>query len=352
MSLTSEDATSVRPPQEPAVRPRRSPWKLLAALVVVVVILDAVAFIVLPPFPRGGEPGQTCAYPVCFINGTLEFPPPNVVIDLDPANPMPTGALVITFHPSISSTMLTMWLISGLLLIVGFFLGRRRAALPGRVQNFAEWVVESLANFATSLGGSAARPYIPIFSAFFVYILFMNWSGLIPPIGRIDQLRAPTSDVNITIGLALVSFLIFEFEGFRAHGIRGNLARFFPIYEFRHGVGAGVLAMYVGLVELLLEFVKPITLAMRLFGNIYGGEVALGVLTAIFLTAIPLAMFLLEGMLNLIQALIFAVLTLMFTLIAIEHHDHEEGELAQEGVAAIEGATSPGDPAPYPSPAA
>ena len=84
--------------------------------------------------------------------------------------------------------------------------------------------------------------------------------------------------------------------------------------------------MFVGLVELLLEFVKPVTLSMRLFGNIYGGEVALGVLTALTIAIIPLAMIALEVMLNLVQALIFSTLTLMFTLAAIEHHgDEHEG---------------------------
>ena len=102
-----------------------------------------------------------------------------------------------------------------------------------------------------------------------------------PPVGKIGELRAPTSDVNMTLGLALFAFGYFEFQGFRALGIGGYLSKFFPVYEFREGIGAGLIAMFVGLIELLLEFVKPVTLAMRLFGNIYGGEVALGVMTAL-----------------------------------------------------------------------
>jgi F-type H+-transporting ATPase subunit a len=82
--------------------------------------------------------------------------------------------------------------------------------------------------------------------------------------------------------------------------------------------------MYVGLVELLLEFIKPLTLSMRLFGNIYGGEVALGVITALSLALAPVLLLGLESLLNFIQALIFSVLTLMFTLIAIEGHGHED----------------------------
>ncbi len=176
---------------------------------------------------------------------------------------------------------------------------------------------------------------MPIFAAFFLFILLCNWSGLIPPVGKIETFRAPTSDVNVTLGLALVAFGYFEYQGFRAHGV-GYLSKFFPFYEFKHGIGAGLIALFVGLVELMLEFVKPITLAMRLFGNIYGGEVALAVMTALTLAVVPVAIFSLEVMLNFVQALIFSTLTLMFTLVAIESHEHEEGELGEEGVEAVE----------------
>ena len=82
--------------------------------------------------------------------------------------------------------------------------------------------------------------------------------------------------------------------------------------------------MFVGLIELMLEFVKPLTLSMRLFGNIYGGEVALGVILALTIAFVPVALYGLELMLNAVQALIFSVLTLMFILAAIEgHHDEE-----------------------------
>ncbi len=337
MSSERDAIASPAPPEEGAPSQGDRSRLVLALLIVAIVVLDVLAFLFVPPFPPDGQPGQACAFPVCFINGNLEFPPPHVVIDLAPNDPLPSGPIVVGFHPSITSTIITMWLVTLLLLVAALLLGRLRAMVPGTVQNFGEWVYESLANFAHSLGGGAASRYVPLFAALFIYILISNWSGLVPPIGKVEFLRAPTSDVNITIGLALVAFLIFETEGFRAHGVRGYLGKFFPVYEFRKGLGAGLLAMYVGLVELLLEFVKPVTLSMRLFGNIFGGEVALGVITAIFISVLPVALLLLEGMLNFIQALIFSVLTLMFTLIAIESHGHEEGELAEEGLDALEG---------------
>ena len=207
--------------------------------------------------------------------------------------------------------------------------------MPGRIQNFTEWIVESLSNFGTGIAGPAARPYLPLFIGAFVLILVSNWSGLLPIVGRIEFLRAPTSDVNVTIGFALVAFFFFEFQGFRVLGVGGYLGKFFPIYEFKNGLSAGLIALFVGLIELMLEFVKPVTLSMRLFGNIYGGEVALAAVSALFLVVLPVAMYGLEVILNFVQALIFSVLTLIFTLLAIESHEHEEGELVDEGMEAL-----------------
>jgi len=300
----------------------------LLLVVGAVLVLNVVALILFPPFPRGGQPGEACAFPVCYIDGNLEFPAPHVVLDLAPGG---DASALVTFHPSLTSTIVTMWLISALLLVAAFLVGRRRQLVPGRVQNVAEFILEALAGFATSLGGPQARRYVPIFAALFIYILFFNWSGLIPIVGKVEFLRAPTSDVNITIGLALVSFALFHIEGVRAMGIRAYLGKFFPLREFRNGISAGLIAMFVGLVELMLEFVKPLTLSMRLFGNIYGGEVALGVMTSLTLAfMVPVALLGLEFMLNFIQALIFSVLTLMFILAAIETHHDEHAEPAVE----------------------
>jgi F-type H+-transporting ATPase subunit a len=301
----------------------------------VLIIVDIVAFAVVPPFPPG-QPGLECQFPVCFINGNFEFPAPTTVI-----GQAPEPGQIVTFAVGISSTLFTMWIVGGALLIAAFFLGRLRKDVPGRIQNFSEWTYESIRNFGLSIGGAQAAPYIPVFAAFFLLILLCNWAGLVPPIGKVEFLRAPTSDVNITIGLALTAFVMFEIEGFRKLGVRGYLGKFFPFYEFKNGIGAGFIAMFVGLIELMLEFVKPITLSMRLFGNIYAGEVAIGVVTALTVVLLPVALLLLEGMLNLIQAVIFSVLTLVFILSAIEGHHEEEGHIGEEAMNVAEGQPAP-----------
>ena len=310
-----------RPAESKGASKRNQILLLLAA----VLVIDVLAFFVAPPQAKE-DPAAACAFPACYIEGNLEFPAPHAVWRLDPATDISTQLVV--FDVSISSTILTMWIVSILVILLLFVMTRGREMLPGTAQNAIEHVYELIEGFGMSLGGPAARPYIPLFAGFFLYILFSNWSGLIPPVGKVEALRAPTSDVNITIGLALVAFTFFEYQGFRTLGIRGYLSKFFPIGEFRNGIGAGIIALFVGLVELLLEFVKPVTLSMRLFGNIYGGEVALGVMTALTIAIVPMALIALELMLNLVQALIFSTLMLMFTLAAIEHHgtdEHHEG---------------------------
>src|SRR3954447_17850858 len=98
------------------------------------------------------------------------------------------------------------------IVILGSVLMVRGASLlPGRAQNFFEWFYEFRGDFGIGIAGEAGRPYLPIFLGAFLLIVFDNWIGLVPPVGKIDLLRAPSSDVNITLGMALVSFLLFEF---------------------------------------------------------------------------------------------------------------------------------------------
>ena len=309
-------------------------WFLLIAAVIVV---DIVAFMLFPPTPKEGAPGDPCPFPACFIESTLEFPAPHTILDLAPDPNPPAVAPLVTFHPAISNTIFTMWIVMAVVLTGVILMTRGGKLVPGRAQNAFEAFYEFLSDFGIGLAGPAARPYIPIFVGAFVLVLFDNWVGLVPPVGKIELLRAPSSDVNITIGMALVSFIIFQGEGFRHLGVRGYLGKFFPIYEFRHGIGAGFIAMFVGIIELMLEFVKPVTLSMRLFGNIYGGEVALGVITSLTIAIFPIALLLLDGMLNAIQALIFSVLTLVFITLAIESHHEEEGQIAEEALDAVDG---------------
>ena len=309
--------------------PSRRRWLLLA--IGAIIALQAAALFVVPPYAcepghtpcePAHDPGQEFAYPGDAILANFELPAPHVFFDLTP-DTHPTD--ILTFDLSVPASVFTGWIVMAIIILLAFVLSRGIRVVPHRPQNALEYVYEGLANFATSLGGPGARRYVPVFVAFFLFILLSNWSGLFPFVGRTHELRAPTSDVNVTIGLALVAFAMFHIEGVRALGFRGYFGKFFTLRGFKDGIGAGLIGLFVGVLEFLLEFVKPVTLSMRLFGNIYAGEIALGVISALTIFLIPVAMLGLEVLLNFMQALIFSVLALMFTLAAIEGH-HEEHE--------------------------
>ena len=152
-------------PQPPARRGIGIRGGLTAALIFVIV-LDAIAFVVFPPFPPG-EPGAPCPFPVCFIQGTLELPAPEVLWSPSAEPPPPSSGLTITFEPSITNTIFTLWLVTAGLLIFIAFAGRGGAGKPGRLQNFAEWAYEMMDNFSTGVGGLTSRPYVPVFVTFF-----------------------------------------------------------------------------------------------------------------------------------------------------------------------------------------
>jgi F-type H+-transporting ATPase subunit a len=307
-------------------------------------LLLNLAAILFLPIPDAVHSGAMCektlleadGYPACYIKANLHFPRPHEVAILGGAE-ADTG--LVSFQVSLTDSLVTMIVITVLVLVLGILAARGDRPVPGVLQNFIEWVYESLHAFGSSMGGARAARYIPLFAAFFVLILAFNWSGLIPFISQSSFTRAPTSDLNITLGLALVAFVVFQAEGIRHLGLGGYLSKFFPFYEFKKGIGAGLVAFFVGILELILEFIKPVTLSMRLFGNIFGGEVALGVVTGLALAFfLPVALYGLEIILTFVQALIFSTLTLMFILAAIESHHDDEGHMGEESMEALEDA--------------
>jgi F-type H+-transporting ATPase subunit a len=299
---------------------------LLAALGVI--LLDAFAIVMFGGVGLNNFPGDV-------IKRSLEPIVPYVVIDLggDPNH----AASLFDFYPSITGSIIMSWVVMAVVIIPLTIVARRLKETPSGVQNFLEFAIESLSSFAMGIGGPGAKRFITFFLACFLFIVVSNWSGLIPGVGRVHEFRAPTSDVNVTVGLALVAFVYFHYQGVRALGIGGYLGKFFatkganPIEK--------AINHFVGALEFLLEIVKPVTLAMRLFGNIYGGELALTVMTTITLAFVPLALYGLELFVGLMQGIIFSVLVLVFTMLAMEGH-HEEGHDEHSPAAAGDGATA------------
>jgi F-type H+-transporting ATPase subunit a len=314
--VTNESETAIATPAEEAPSRTSRGRRALLLLAVAVIVLDVAAAVLAPP-PGFPDPKST-------IDQNLEVIPPTVVLDLAPGEAESTDALQVNFHPSITSSILTSWIVMAGILLFAIAASRRMKLVPGRLQNAWETIYEQFNDFGLALGGPPARRYIPLFAALFLFIMFANWTDLFLFGDKVNILRTPTSDINITVGLALVSFVVFHVEGVRSLGVRGYLAKFFNFSGFRHGLSDGFIDLFVGLTEFLLEFFKPVTLAFRLFGNLYGGGIMVGVFTALLFAVLPLPFIALEGFVGFVQALIFSVLTLMFTLIAIEGHGEEE----------------------------
>jgi F-type H+-transporting ATPase subunit a len=291
-----------------AVAPASSTKRTLLIGALLVVALDLVAFIV-----SNGE--GLVGFPGGVIKLALEPIVPHAVINL--GSEEHHVATLFDFYPSITGSIIMSWAVMAAVILGLAVAARGLKEIPGKVQNALEFAIEGLSGFAMGIGGPGAKPFITFFLACFLFIAVSNWSGLIPGVGRIHALRAPTSDVNVTVGLALVAFAYFHYQGVRALGIGGYLGKFFTLK-------GGPIGLFVGVLEFFLEIVKPITLAMRLFGNIYGGELALTVMTTITLAFIPMALYGLELFVGLMQGIIFSVLVLVFTMLAMEGH-HDEG---------------------------
>lgn len=224
----------------------------------------------------------------------------------------------------ITNSLLDMLLVDGLI-VWGIFGLRKLSLVPNAFQNISEIVVDGFYNLTESISPKHVGRIFPWFVSFFIFILLANWSGLVPGFGTvgfwrdgelIPFLRAATSDVNTTLGLALVSAVATHVMALQVIGIKNYLSRYFslnPIY------------LFVGLLELVGEVTKVISLSFRLFGNIFAGEVVISTISGLFAFIAPLPFYALEVIVGLVQALVFGMLTMTFMAILTTPH-HEGGE--------------------------
>lgn len=247
------------------------------------------------------------------------------------------------FEHGIPNTLPTSVLTSLILIILGLFYSRavRRAEKTGVESRFliaVDAMFEAVYRFFEHIAGKAFSPEVfPLIASFFLFILVANWLGLIPGIGSIGiegelhgeknlipLLRAPNADLNTTLGLAIISLVATQYVGFKHLGLK-YLKKFFNFSAppGTKGVVRLVLVVangFAGLLELVAELIKIFSFAFRLFGNAFAGEVLLMVISflASFIIVIPFLG--LELFVGLIQALIFAMLSLIFFRMAIHHH--------------------------------
>ena len=281
----------------------------------------------------------------------------------------PLGTLNIT------NAFFQMIIVMALIIIVGALIARKATLIPGRAQSMFEMVTEFLLNLVEGAAGRrVGRRIFPLIGSLFIFIILANYSGLLPGVGTIEckslcgwedhsettavvasaqhpggdavvlaatdedaehevappLLRAPNADLNMTLAMALIAFVAVQIAGISVHGFAGRIKHMAdPPFMFP--------------LELISELSRIISLSFRLFGNIFAGEVLVGVMIAmsaailektkwlvVIMFGLPTVFLLLEVLFGFIQALIFALLTLVYIALATAGHD-DHGHTTEPG---------------------
>jgi F-type H+-transporting ATPase subunit a len=243
----------------------------------------------------------------------------------------------------ITNSMVVCWIVALCLIVFARVATRKMQQVPEGAQNFMEWLVEVLYTFLEGiLGSHLVRKTFWFFATIFIFILATNWAGLIPGVGtigwghqaetgfKIDQpfFRGANADVNLTFAMALVFFACWIIWALQEIGPRGFLKELFaPKGESEGLLKVLMVAVFfaAGILELISILFRPISLSFRLYGNIFAGENMLEAMARLvpgFGWLIPIPFYFLELLMGLVQAMVFMLLTAVFTLLICQH----EGE--------------------------
>lgn len=230
----------------------------------------------------------------------------------------------------ITNSIINAWLAIGIFLLFGIYLRRRVALRPGRLQNWCEYFLDILFGYFDQVTGNRKNTlrFLPIVGSVFFFILLSNWLGLLPGTGSIlwrhePLLRPANTDLNLTVAMAVVAVISSHLFGFLTVGVFTHLNKFIQIGTFFKSLTKGpvailtaVIELGVGLIEIVSEFAKVVSLSLRLFGNIFAGEVLLTVMASLVGLLVPTPFMLLELLVGIIQAAVFTMLTLVYLTVA------------------------------------
>jgi F-type H+-transporting ATPase subunit a len=210
----------------------------------------------------------------------------------------------------------TSLLVVAVLILFAYLANRQSAAASDAavpddsltLRNIAELLVEGVSGMAEGVLGHNGRHYVPLYGSFFLFILCANLVGLLP------GFSPPTSNFNVTFALGVLSFIAFNYYGFHEQGV-GYLQHFVgPIWWL------GVLMVPL---ELIDNFVRPFSLALRLFGNMTGDHVVLEIFTDLTKVIVPVVFYMLGAFVSLVQAFVFTLLSMVYVSLAVAGHgDH------------------------------
>jgi F-type H+-transporting ATPase subunit a len=285
---------------------------------------------------------------------------------------------------TVTNALFTSWIVMIILIILALLATRRipkdleRASnqdlVPSGFQNLMEMVIEAIYNLSKSIAGAWTPKFFPIAATIFLFVLLSNWLGLLPGFGSIGFLesphsesvqgyevvgrrltstpaeaaepagettegasgeqeypgyiivplfRSPSTDLNFTLALGFVSIGLVQYFGVKALG-PGYFKKFFDVGGFKKGAFDGFIGIFVGVLELISELARILSFGFRLFGNIFAGEVLLGVMAFLIPYFISIPFYGLELFVGFIQAAVFMMLTLVFFAMATVGHGSEE----------------------------
>lgn len=217
-----------------------------------------------------------------------------------------------TLHSmGVTDTMVTSTVITVIICAVVIVAGRRLQMIPSGLQNVVELAVEKLYGFFTGIMGEyACKKYFPLVGTLFIYILFCNYSGLLPLSGELPGFQAPTSSVNFPAAMAILVFFATQLIGIYEHKGIGFYKHLFKPFVFLFPL------------MLVEEFVRPVSLTFRLYGNIHGEESVIAAFFDLIPLGLPIVMQALSVLMGLIQALVFSMLTATYIGEAAELEEH------------------------------
>lgn len=216
----------------------------------------------------------------------------------------------------VTDSVFSTWVVIGVLMLLVFFATRNMKMVPSGFQNLVETVIEALMGIIDQTAGRNGRRFAPLVLTAFLFILTANWIGITPFFGNMTGFKSPNKDLNTTVAMALVVFFVVQFFAVKTLGVGGWLKEF----------------VVPNPLHLLSEISRPLSLSLRLFGNIFAGST----LVHEILVLAPYATFVFLGLelfVGAVQALIFTMLTLVFLSIATTGHGHGHEE-SQEAHAA------------------
>lgn len=210
----------------------------------------------------------------------------------------------------VTGTVTTMWAIMLVLVLISILATRKLSDIPGPLQTAAELALGSLKNFFSgTLGEKHARKHLPIFATFFIFIVVSNYSSLLPGAGHLDAFKVPTANLSVTAALGVMAFVTTQALGIKERGVKGYLKSFLKPVAFM---------LPLAIIE---QLTRPLSLALRLYGNLYGEEMVSENLYNVFPILLPLIMQVLSLLFCMLQALVFTMLLSIYVGEAIEEEE-------------------------------